>query len=99
MPLKRGKSRRVISSNIRKLRREGYPEKQAVAISMRKAGIKRNPLPDWAQNPLLWILGGGAVAVVAYRMWSSASTPAPAAPDTASAPVELHFPPGSLKTV
>ena len=38
MPLKKGRSKKVVSSNIRKLRHEGYPQKQAIAIAMRKAG-------------------------------------------------------------
>lgn len=41
MPLRKGRSRAVVSSNIRTLRREGYPPKQAVAIAMRKAGVPR----------------------------------------------------------
>lgn len=36
MPLKRGKSDKVVSSNIRQLKSEGYPQKQAVAIALDK---------------------------------------------------------------
>lgn len=38
MPLKSGRSKAVISKNIGEMRKAGYPEKQAVAASMRKAG-------------------------------------------------------------
>jgi hypothetical protein len=41
MPLKKGKSRKAISTNIRTLRREGRPRKQAIAIALRKAGKAR----------------------------------------------------------
>lgn len=38
MPLKKGKSKEVISENIATLIKEGYPRDQAVAIAMNKAG-------------------------------------------------------------
>ena len=39
-PLKKGRSRKAISSNIRRLRREGYSQQQAIAIAMRTAKVK-----------------------------------------------------------
>jgi len=41
MPLKRGSSSNTISTNIGRLRREGYPAKQAAAIAYSKAGKSR----------------------------------------------------------
>jgi hypothetical protein len=37
MPLKKGKSKAVISSNIREMMHSGYPQKQAIAASMSQA--------------------------------------------------------------
>lgn len=41
MPLKSGKSDKVVSQNIRTEKGAGKPQKQAVAIAMKKAGKSR----------------------------------------------------------
>lgn len=43
MPLKSGRSKKVISENIAELRRSGRPAAQSVAIAMDKAGKATKP--------------------------------------------------------
>jgi hypothetical protein len=37
-PLKKGSSKKAISSNIRELMHSGRPQRQSIAIAMKKAG-------------------------------------------------------------
>lgn len=41
MPLKKGKSKKAISYNIKELMHSGKPQKQAIAIAMSEAGMSK----------------------------------------------------------
>ena len=55
MPLMRGSSQSIISSNIAEMRKAGHPEAQAVAAAMRMAGKskpkKKAKQPARTANP------------------------------------------------
>lgn len=53
MPLQKGKSKSVISENIRSEMASGRPQKQAVAIAMSKAG-KKKPVKRDRRDVRFW---------------------------------------------
>lgn len=70
MPLKRGSSNATVSRNIRTLRHEGYPQRQAVAIALKKAGrsYKKNPATLSSDTVVLLGIGTALLGAIVYAV-------------------------------
>jgi hypothetical protein len=53
MPLKTGRTKKVISSNVRTEIAAGKPKKQAVAIALRKAGVPKKSRPQQVRKKMI----------------------------------------------
>lgn len=49
-PLLKGSSHKTVSKNIVRLMEEGYPQNQAVAIALQKAGLSRRIQSSGGRN-------------------------------------------------
>lgn len=51
MPLKKGKSQKIISSNISEMIKSGYPKDQAIVASLNKAGKSKKSANNSPKKP------------------------------------------------
>jgi hypothetical protein len=72
-PLRSGKSRKVIGQNISELMHSGRPQKQAVAIALKKAGVSRksNPVSPFESLSLKELLSEEKAALKLLKETSS----------------------------
>jgi hypothetical protein len=54
MPLEKGSSQKVISTNIKEMMNSGHPQKQAIAASMNNAGKAKDSNDPWCKLAECW---------------------------------------------